>query len=286
MFSFAAHEPAQQLGGGGVERADADQLVEREQPREAADRHRRAAQRQRRDDHVHALAGGQAGVDHRAGLVDAAVDGRDDPVDRLEELRLVGEGDVGALDPAGALDVDLVGAVDHDLGHGVVGQQRLEHAEADRLVDDAADQPRALGGREHGALARDHAPDDALQPRAALLLGEDRDLGEVDLLQQPAAVVADAVGGAVLAPGAFGDDAIAQAHVSSGSVALRLTRRLSSPSPGKMIGIRTLTLAVSPLISTFMPVAQARARPPSARPSRRCRPRASTRLAVRAALAA
>ena len=157
------------------------------------------AQRERRDDHVHALAAGQARVDHRAGLVHAPVDGRDDPVDRLEQLRLVGERDVGALDPAGALDVDLVGAVDHDLGHGVVGQQRLQDAQADRLVDDAADQPRALGGGEHGPFARDHAPDDALQPRALLLLREDGDLVEVDLLEQPVPVVADAVRGAVLA---------------------------------------------------------------------------------------
>ena len=215
MFSFARTKRPQQVGGRHVQRADLDQLVEREQPREAPDRHRRPAQRERRDDHVDALAGGQPGVDHRAGLVDAPVDGRDDAVDRLEQLRLVGEGDVGALDPAVALDVDLVGAVDHDLGHGVVGQQRLEHAEADRLVDDAADQPRALRGREHRSLARDHAADDALQARAALLLGEDGDLGEVDLLQQPPAVVADAVGGAVLAPDAVGDDAIPEAHVSS-----------------------------------------------------------------------
>ncbi len=53
----------------------------------------------------------------------------------------------------------------------VVGQQRLEHAEADRLVDHAADQARALGGGEDRPLAGDHAADDALQPRAALLLG-------------------------------------------------------------------------------------------------------------------
>ena len=172
------------------------------------------AQRERRDDHVHALAAGQARVDHRAGLVDAPVDGRDDPVDRLEQLRLVGERDVGALDPAVALDVDLVGAVDHDLGHGVVGQQRLEHAEADRLVDDAADQPRALGGREDRPLARDHPADDALQPRAPLLLGEDGDLVEVDLLEQPPAVVADAVRGAVLPAAAVGDDAISETHAS------------------------------------------------------------------------
>ena len=151
-----------------VERAHLHQLREREQAREAPDRHRRPAQRERRDDHVDALAGRQARVDHRAGLVDAAVDLRDDAVDRLVQLRLVGEGDVRALEPALALEEDLVGAVDHDLGDRRVGEQRLEHPEADRLVDHAPDQPRALRGREHRPLARHHPPDHALEPRAAL----------------------------------------------------------------------------------------------------------------------
>ncbi len=44
------------------------------------------------------------------------------------------------LDPAAALDVDVVGAVDHDLGDGGVLEQRFQHAEAERLVDDPADQ--------------------------------------------------------------------------------------------------------------------------------------------------
>ena len=44
-----------------VERAHADELLEREQPREAADRDRRPVQRERRDDHVDALAAWAAG---------------------------------------------------------------------------------------------------------------------------------------------------------------------------------------------------------------------------------
>ena len=62
------------------------------------------------------------------------------------------------------------------------------------------------------------------------------ELGEVDLLEQPAAVVGDAVvaaGDAV----AIGGDAVAQAHVSSGSVALRVTEKPSAVTPGRMIGI-------------------------------------------------
>ena len=132
-------------------------------------------------------------------------------------------------DAALALDVDLVDPVDHDLGHRRVGQQRLQHAEADRLVDHLADQARALGGREHRPLARDHAADDALQARAALWARELGELGEVDLLEQPAAVEGDAV--------AVGDgvdllvDAVLEAH-QPGSSALREVRRLSLSRPG------------------------------------------------------
>ena len=103
-----------------------------------------------------------------------------------------------------------------------------------------------------GPLARDHPADDALQARAPLLLGEDGDLVEVDLLEQPPAVVADAVRGAVVPSGARGDDAIPEAHYE-GSMALRVARNFSWPSPGTMIGIRTLTFAVSPRTSTFSP---------------------------------
>jgi hypothetical protein len=52
-----------------------------------------------------------------------------------------------------------------------------------------------------GPFAADHPADDALQASAALRRGELGELGEVDLLEQPAAVEGDAVagGGAVAA---------------------------------------------------------------------------------------
>ena len=49
------------------------------------------------------------------------------------------------LQPAAALDPDVVRAVDHDLGHGVVGQQPLERPVAEDVVGDLADQPLAVG---------------------------------------------------------------------------------------------------------------------------------------------
>ena len=281
-----AHERAQQRLGRAVERAEPDELLEREQAREAADRDRRAVQRERRDDHVDALAARQPRVDHRARLVDAPVDLRDDPVDRLVELRLVAEADVGALQPAVALDEDLVGPVDHDLRHGRVGEQRLEHAEPDRLVDHLADQPRALGGREHRPLAADHAADDALQPRAPLRLRQRRELGEVDLLEQPPAVVRDAVAAgrrrrcARWRCGRAGPCQL-------GSVASRVIEKPSAVSPGRMIGIASVTVAVSPSSrKSWKPPRSGRGDALRAAFSGSPSARAATRLAVRVAFVA
>ena len=98
------------------------------------------------------------------------------------------------LDPAGPLDEDLVRAVDHDLGDRGVLQERFEHAEAERLVDDPADQLGALGGGQHRALAAD----DVARARAPGAPGarprrERGHLGEVDLLEQLGAVDGDQV---------------------------------------------------------------------------------------------
>ena len=61
-----------------------------------------------------------------------------------------------------ALDVDLARAVDHDLGHAVVAQQRLERSEADDLVGDLLEHARALGTRERQALAVERAAESLL----------------------------------------------------------------------------------------------------------------------------
>ena len=47
--------------------------------------------------------------------------------------------DVGQLELAAPLDVHLLRAVDENVGHGLVGQQRLERTQAEHFVLDAAD---------------------------------------------------------------------------------------------------------------------------------------------------
>ncbi len=49
-------------------------------------------------------------------------------------MRLVGEADWRLVQPPGALDPDVVRAVDHDLRHRVIGEQALEWAVPEDVV--------------------------------------------------------------------------------------------------------------------------------------------------------
>ena len=82
---------------------------------------------------------------------------------------------VGALELAVALDVDLVGRVDHDLGHAVVAQQRLDRAVAEDVVRQLPDDLAALFARQRRAVERELLVDravDAVGEVVAVLLVE------------------------------------------------------------------------------------------------------------------
>ena len=120
--------------------------------REAANRHHRSVERDRRDHRVDARAIRQPRIHHRARLVDAPPDQRHDLVDDAQQVLLVREGDVGEFQPTLALHVDLAIRVDQDVGDGRVGHQQLERAEAQHLVLDVADQRAPLRVVDHGLL--------------------------------------------------------------------------------------------------------------------------------------
>ena len=171
------HAGAQEVEHLRRRRAEPDQVVHRERRgRELADGDHGSDQGQRRDDRVDAGAVGQAGVDHRARLVDAAADRGDDPIDDAHDVVVVLEDDVGQLQAAAALDVDLARAVDHDFGDGLVAEQRLERTEADDLVRDLLEHADALGAGEGQALLVDDAAEDLLDLTADLDL-----VGQVEL---------------------------------------------------------------------------------------------------------
>ncbi len=101
-------------------------------------------------------------------------------------MKIVAKANAGLLDLAGDLDVDGVGAVDHDIGDVVARQQRLEWTVAQDVVTDVVEQFFLLGDRHHDVLDRDNLVDDVadfLTRGITVKLGE---LGEIDRLDQRA----------------------------------------------------------------------------------------------------
>ena len=136
-----------------TERAELDHVVEG-QPlaAELADRDQRTVEGERRDDGVDAAAVGQARVHHRRRLVDAAADLRDHLVDDPTQVRLVVEHDVSWREATRTLDPDVIGAVDHDLGHALVSEEPLERAVAKDVVGDLEGDPLPVVARDPGLL--------------------------------------------------------------------------------------------------------------------------------------
>jgi len=63
------------------------------------------------------------------------------------------------LDPAVALDEHAVGRNHHDVGHALVGHDRLERPEAECIVEDALHHRRTVVGAERPAAAVEHRLD-------------------------------------------------------------------------------------------------------------------------------
>ena len=164
-----AHRAGEEVEQRRRERAVGDQLLGGEAAAaEAADRQHGTVERQRRDHDVHARAVREPRVAQRLGLVDPAAERRQDPLDRVAQVALVGEPHRRALEAAAALDPDRRGPAHHHLLDRGIAEQRLERAEAERALGDPA---RELGARrfvEHRGLAVDERADPPRQVLAAV----------------------------------------------------------------------------------------------------------------------
>ena len=110
---------------------------------ELADAQRRPADRG--VDGVGAAAVAHASVDQ--GLLDAdlATDEGDDLLDHLLEVRLVAEAGGRRQQAATSLDVDLVPAVDEDVGNIWIVHVLLQRSEPDQLVHQRRHRPFVVG---------------------------------------------------------------------------------------------------------------------------------------------
>ena len=129
-----------------------------------ADGQDRSIERQRRNHRVDARAILQARIDHRARLVNATTDHAHDALDDAEQVRVVLEHHVGLFEAAFFLDVDLVVAIDQDVGDVGVLEQQFQRPEPEDLVQHVGDQAVALEQAERRRLtlaiqqADDQAP--------------------------------------------------------------------------------------------------------------------------------
>src|SRR5262245_8540337 len=111
---------------------------------ESTNGNRRAVQRQRRNDRVHAAAVGQTRIDHRADFIDATADLRHDAVDDLQQVRVVAKLNWRPLHLAAALDVDILRPVDQNIADRMVLEQHLQRPQAKGLVEHLLDQALSL----------------------------------------------------------------------------------------------------------------------------------------------
>ena len=164
--SRAAHRAREEVAQRRRQRAVGDEVLGREAAAaEAADRERRAVERQRRHHHVHARAVGQPRVAQRLGLVDAAAERREDPLDRVAQLGLAGERARRSRSSRPSRSTHTgAGAVDHHLVDRGVGEQRLQRPEPERALGDPRGELVARALVEHAGLAVDERPD-PLGPR-------------------------------------------------------------------------------------------------------------------------
>ena len=93
------------------------------------------------------------------GLVDPAADPGDDPLRHIHHVLIVAETDVGELELALPLDIDLGEAVHHDVGDRFVAQQRLERSQANHVVDDRRAEQFLLAAVERQPLLGYHLCD-------------------------------------------------------------------------------------------------------------------------------
>ena len=154
------HAAAHEIEHAGGEGLVLEQIFGGEQLLAVApDRHHRPDQRERRNHRADARAVGQARVHDRRRIVDAAADGAHDAVDDHAHVRLILEADVGFHQAAGALDVDVVEAVDHDVADGGVLEQLLQRPQAEDFIENLLDELLALGHRHRQRFVDDQPLD-------------------------------------------------------------------------------------------------------------------------------
>ena len=189
---------------------------------ELANRQRRTVDRGGPDDRVDTAAVGQSRVDHRVEPVDVAPGGGHHAADRLEQLVLVLESDVGLGQDAAPLDEDLIRTVDHDLAHRSVVEKAVQRSIADCSAKDDVGQGRFLLRVEADAVLEQEAVEVRAHRSGESERVTRREADVADHREAIAKIVGELVEVAALPRGCLED---------VGAAALRLPRRSCRRGP-------------------------------------------------------
>src|SRR5262249_12611573 len=121
---------------------------------------RGAVNGQGRSDDIDARAVWKARIADRRGLVDTTANLADDTLADIQQLLVVAEPYAGLLNLTVDLNVDLPGAVDHDIGDIVARQERFQRAITQNVVADIVEQFLLLDDRHCEVLDRNDVVDD------------------------------------------------------------------------------------------------------------------------------
>src|SRR5690606_31558342 len=104
----------------------------------------------------------ETGIDHGTALVHTPAQRRQNALDDAQHVCVVLKLDVAEHDLAPALDVNLVGTVDHYFGDAIVVQQRLDRAETENVGHDPVEEILAVCTAQHQTALSDGAGEERL----------------------------------------------------------------------------------------------------------------------------
>ncbi len=133
---------------------------------------------------VHAAAVGQPGIDHRRAFVDPPTDASRDPLDDSDQVIGIAKMNVGLFQSSEPFDVDLIGAIHQNVGHGRIGHQRRQRPDAERLFQQIVGQPPPFSSLR-GKSSIGGVVDKRFDESGDHLLAGGQQVAPIEFVQQP-----------------------------------------------------------------------------------------------------
>ena len=152
---------------------------------EAANRQRGGIDRHGRKRGIDSAAVGEPRIDHRRAFVDPSSDSGGDPLDDPHQVVCVSETNVGLLQASETFHIDLLRAVDENVGDRRIGHQRRQRSHPQRFFQQVAYQPATFVFVQRQVLDLEGFIDERLDEFGQRLLAGRQQVSPVEFIQQP-----------------------------------------------------------------------------------------------------